>query len=159
MFWSIVLAAYLTRRLADMRRQERAAAQLALQKASLEASLQKTELELLRTRLNPHFLFNSLQNISALAQTDSKLASSMLARLGDVLRAAFKSDFQSEVTLDTELAITLAYLDIEKMRFGSRLQVASIIAPNVRATTVPSLLLQPLVENAIVHGLHGLADE
>lgn len=159
MFWPTLGAAYLMRKLGDTRRKEREAASLALQKADLEASLQRTQLELLRSRLNPHFLFNSLQNISVLAQREPKLASRMLVRLGDVLRAAFKSDFQAEVTLDTELAITQAYLDIEKMRFGDRLRVAMHISPETREMKVPSLLLQPLVENALIHGLDGASDD
>jgi two-component system, LytTR family, sensor kinase len=155
MFWSIAAAAFVIRRLDKLRLQEREAARFALERADLEATLRKAELEMLRMRLNPHFLFNSLQNISVLAQQDPRLASRMLTRLGDLLRAAFKNDFQSEVTLEAEIGLTVSYLEIEKMRLGERLHVVLDIAPDTRALLVPSLLLQPLAENAIVHGLAG----
>jgi LytS/YehU family sensor histidine kinase len=106
-------------------------------------------------RLNPHFLFNTLQNISVLAEHEPKTASQMLARLGDLLRASFRSDFQAEVTLETELGLTQAYLDVESIRFGDRLSVSFDIAPGTEKALVPALLLQPLVENAIIHGLRG----
>jgi two-component system, LytTR family, sensor kinase len=159
MFWSVVGAATIIRRLTELQVQQREAAQFALEKADLEATLRKAELELLRMRLNPHFLFNSLQNISVLAQQEPRVASRMLTRLGDLLRAAFKSDFQSEVTLDAEIDLTLAYLDIEKMRCGDRLHIHLDIAPHTRTALVPSLILQPLVENAILHGLNGIKEE
>ena len=153
MFWGVVAAAYAARKWKELRAREREAARFALEKARLEATLRKAELELLRARLNPHFLFNALQNISVLAQQHPHVASRMLTRLGDLLRTAVKNDFQSEVTLDTELGVTQAYLDIEQMRFQDRLGVEWQIDPAVRAALVPSLLLQPLVENAVIHGL------
>lgn len=153
MFWGVVAAAYAARKWKELRAREREAARFALEKARLEATLRKAELELLRARLNPHFLFNALQNISVLAQQHPHIASRMLTRLGDLLRTAVKNDFQSEVTLDTELGVTQAYLDIEQMRFQDRLGVEWQIDPAARAALVPSLLLQPLVENAVIHGL------
>jgi two-component system LytT family sensor kinase len=153
MFWGVVAGVYAARKLRELRTRERAAARFALEKAYLEATVRKAELELLRTRLNPHFLFNALQNISVLTQQRPQLASRMLIRLGDLLRTAVKNDFQSEVTLDTELAATQAYLDIEQMRFQDRLGVEWQIDPAARDALVPSLLLQPLVENAVIHGL------
>jgi sensor histidine kinase YesM len=153
MFWGVVAAAYGARKLRELRTREREASQFALERARLEATVRKAELELLRARLNPHFLFNALQNISVLAQQRPQIASRMLTRLGDLLRTAVKNDFQSEVTLEAELAATKAYLDIEHMRFQDRLQVEWQIDSSVRHAFVPSLLLQPLVENAVIHGL------
>src|SRR4051794_26060460 len=87
------------RHLIDVRQTERQAAQLALEKSNLEGELRLAELETLRMRLNPHFLFNCLQNISALAGQDAKAASRMLARLGDLLRVALRSDYKDEIPL------------------------------------------------------------
>jgi LytS/YehU family sensor histidine kinase len=118
--------------------------------------LKQAELEALRMRLNPHFLFNTLQNISVLAQQDPKTASQMITRLGDLLRTAFRRDAQPEVTLETELGLTQAYVDVERMRFRERLSVRVEIAPGTEQSMVPTFLLQPLVENAIKHGLSEL---
>jgi two-component system LytT family sensor kinase len=156
LFWSVVTATYVIRKLDQLRERERETALFALEKARLEAALRRAELEALRMRLNPHFLFNSLQNISVLAQQDPRTASRMLTRLGDLLRSAFQRNFQSEVTLEQEVGLTRAYVDIEKMRFQGRLRVELDIAPDTGVALVPSLLLQPLVENAIIHGLAGI---
>jgi two-component system LytT family sensor kinase len=124
-----------------------------LEKSRLESSLRQAELETLRMRLNPHFLFNCLQNISTLAREDPQTASQMLTRLGDLLRTALQRDTQSESILKAELKLTQAYVSIEKMRFSDRLSVLLDIAPRTETALVPSFILQPLVENAIKHGL------
>ena len=108
-------------------------------------------------RLNPHFLFNCLQNIAALAGDDARAAGTMLVRLGDLLRVALRSDYQSEVSLAEEIRLTQAYLAIEQVRFGDRLSVLFELDPRAEHARVPSLLLQPLVENAIKHGLSGVS--
>jgi two-component system, LytTR family, sensor kinase len=141
------------RHLAQIRAMEQQAAELAVQKAELEGALKQAELETLRLRLNPHFLFNCLQNISALAADDAKAAGTMLARLGDLLRVALRGDYQTEITLADETQLTQAYVSIEQIRFGDRLSVLFEIDPAAERALVPSLLLQPLVENAIKHGL------
>jgi two-component system, LytTR family, sensor kinase len=92
-------------------------------------------------------------HISTLSQRDPRTAGQMLTRLGDLLRVALKRDAQAESTLETELALTQAYVSIEKMRFQDRLSVLVDIAPGTERALVPSFLLQPLVENAIKHGL------
>jgi sensor histidine kinase YesM len=143
------------RHLIDVRQTERQAAQLALEKSNLEAALRLAELETLRMRLNPHFLFNCLQNISALAGQDAKAASQMLARLGDLLRVALRSDYKHEIPLSEEVALTKAYIAIEQVRHCNRLSVLFDIAPAAERALVPNLLLQPLVENAIKHGIGG----
>jgi two-component sensor histidine kinase len=155
LFWSTVGASCLIRNLLELSEKERETAQLALEKAQLEASLRQAELETLRMRLNPHFLFNCLQNISILSQQDPKTASKMLTRLGDLLRVALLRTGEAETTLETEVSLTQAYVSLEKMRFGGRLSVLLDIATGTERALVPSFLLQPLVENAIKHGLRG----
>jgi two-component system, LytTR family, sensor kinase len=143
------------RHLIDVQQKERQGALLALEKSKLEGELRLAELETLRMRLNPHFLFNCLQNISALAAQDAKAASQMLAQLGDLLRVALRSDYKHEVPLSEEVALTQAYIAIEQVRYGNRLSVLFDIAPETERLLVPNLLLQPLVENAIKHGIGG----
>jgi two-component system LytT family sensor kinase len=154
-FATTLATGYLFRKGMQLRQQEKLAAQLALDKSQLESSLRQAELETLRMRLNPHFLFNSLQNISILAQQDAKTASQMLARLGDLLRVALRRDSGPETTLKTEIALTQAYVAIEQMRFADRLSVLFNVGPGTEPALVPTFLLQPLVENAIKHGLAG----
>jgi two-component system LytT family sensor kinase len=156
LYWSTVGASFVIRNILELREKERQTAQLALEKSQLESSLRQAELETLRMRLNPHFLFNCLQNISILSQQDPKTASKMLTRLGDLLRVALQDNSaQAETTLESELSLTQAYVSIEKMRFGDRLSVLLDISPGTERALVPSFLLQPLVENAIKHGLRG----
>jgi two-component system LytT family sensor kinase len=157
LFWSTVGAGYAIRNLIQLQEQEREKADLLLGKSRLEASLREAELDVLRMRLNPHFLFNTLQNISVLAQEDPRTTSQMLTRLGDLLRAALRSESQSEMTLQSEITLTESYVAVEQMRFGDRLQVSIELAPGTAEALVPALLLQPLVENAIQHGMEGTA--
>jgi len=154
-FWCSIAGGYFIRTLLQLREQERKGAQLALEKAQLEAGLNQAQLEVLRARLNPHFLFNSLQNISVLTKQDPQIASRMLTRLGDILRAVLRQDSQAESTLEEEIALTQAYVDLERMRFGDRLQTDFMIDREAQQAMVPCFLLQPLIENAIVHGLRG----
>jgi two-component system LytT family sensor kinase len=150
-----VAASAFIRYLIGAQQKERQAALLALEKSKLEGALRLAELETLRMRLNPHFLFNCLQNISALAGQDAKAASQMLTRLGDLLRVALRSDYKDEISLSEEVALTRAYIAIEQVRYGNRLSVLFDIAPETERVLVPNLLLQPLVENAIKHGIGG----
>lgn len=156
MFWFSVAGGYVIRTRFELREQERRAARLALEKSQLEAGLNQAQLEALRARLNPHFLFNSLQNISVMAKEDPYVASRMLTRLGDLLRTVLRQDSQPETTLRDEIALTRSYVALEQMRFGDRLEVGFDIVPGVEEALVPSFLLQPLVENAVVHGLRGV---
>ena len=154
-YWTVLAAGYLLRTSMQLQDQERETSRLALEKSQLESSLREAELQALRMRLNPHFLFNTLQNASTLVQYDPKTASRMLTRLGDVLRIALGREVQSEVILRDEIALTRDYLDIERMRFGDKLSLQIDVAPETEGAFVPSLLLQPIVENAIKHGLRG----
>lgn len=112
------------------------------------------ELRALRYQLQPHFLFNSLNAISMLvADGRSAEARQMLARLGDFLRTVLDARPRHEVTLAEEIAMTEAYLEVEKARLGQRLQLSWLLGDGVLGAHVPHLLLQPLVENAIRHGI------
>jgi two-component system, LytTR family, sensor kinase len=152
-YWITVGASYILRHFDQLRERERETARLALEKAQLESTLRLAELESLRMKLNPHFLFNALQNISVLALQNPRAAAVMLSRLGDLLRVSFRKDAQPEIPLQAEIALTQAYLDIERVRFRDRLSVLVDIAPGTESALVPTFLLQPLVENAIKHGL------
>ena len=124
-----------------------------LRAAELEKSLAQAKLHALQMQLNPHFLFNSLHSISALMHQDVEAADDMIVRLSDLLRAALDSSDTQEVTLRDELKFLQRYLEIEQIRFGSRLTVKIEVAPDTLDAKVPNLILQPLVENAIRHGI------
>jgi len=111
----------------------------------------------LRMQLDPHFLFNALNTISSQVGRDPKLARTMIEHLGDLLRLSLETKDRNEVALFEELVFLEHYLEIQKMRFGDRLKIELRIAPDVKYTAVPSLFIQPLAENAIRHGLSGLA--
>jgi two-component system LytT family sensor kinase len=104
-------------------------------------------------QLQPHFLFNTLNAISALIHEDADAADRMLARLGDLLRMTLEGGEQAEVPLSQELELLKRYLAIEEVRFADRLVVRLDFAPAALQARVPSLVLQPLVENAIRHGI------
>ncbi len=156
MFWGSVGGGYFFRTLFQLHQQERRAARLALEKSQLEASLNQAQLEVLLARLNPHFLFNSLQNISVLTKRDPHTASRMLTVLGDLLRAVLRRDSQPESTLAEEIDLTRSYVALEQMRFGDLLRVTFDIADGLDQAMVPCFLMQPLLENAIIHGLRGV---
>jgi two-component system, LytTR family, sensor kinase len=156
MFWVSLGGGYFVRTLFLLHQQEQRATRLALEKSQLESSLNQAQLEALRARLNPHFLFNSLQNISVLTKQDPQTASRMLTVLGDLLRAVLRNDSQPETSLSEEIDLTRSYVALEQMRFGDRLRVTFDIADSVQQALVPSFLMQPLLENAIIHGLRGV---
>ena len=119
---------------------------------------QDAELRALRAQLNPHFLFNSLNSISALTTLDPARARRMCILLSDFLRGSLKLGEKRTVALAEEVELLKAYLAIEQIRFGARLQVDWQIDPLVMDEPIPALLLQPLVENAIKHGIAGLTE-
>jgi two-component sensor histidine kinase len=121
--------------------------------AALEARLTRSKLQSLRMQINPHFLFNTLNAISTLVYVNPRAADEMIADLSELLRSSLDSANEQEITLARELEFIRHYIGIEKKRFGDRLVVEERIAPEVMNVMVPALILQPLVENAIRHGI------
>ena len=119
----------------------------------LEAQLSKAQLEALKMQLHPHFLFNTLHSISALLTQDTEAARKMITRLGDFLRLTLENSGSEEVTLQQEMEFLTCYLAIERIRFQDRLLTRIDIAEDTLNAKVPNLILQPIVENAIRHGI------
>jgi len=119
----------------------------------LQAQLSIARLDTLKAQLQPHFLFNTLHSISELIHRDPVRADRMIIRLSQLLRESLKASAAPAVTLRHELEVIEAYLDLQKMRHGDRLRVRLEIEPRALDALVPPLLLQPLVENALRHGL------
>src|SRR6266851_3151676 len=119
-----------------------------------ESEARAARLRALRYQLNPHFLFNSLNAVSTLVlEGNAPAATRMLAQLGELLRTTLDSDASPEIALSLELAFIEQYLAIEQTRLGGRLRMDMAISPDTREAVVPGMLLQPLVENAIRHGI------
>lgn len=126
--------------------------------AELQLLAQESELKALRAQLNPHFLFNSLNSLSALTAVDPARAREMCVLLSDFLRRSLGLGERRLVALREELELARAYLAIEQIRFGSRLRLAWSVDPATEPALLPTLLLQPLVENAIKHGIAALPE-
>jgi signal transduction histidine kinase len=129
----------------------------ALRSAQLETQLVAAQLQTLQSQLHPHFLFNTLHAISALMHQDVAAADRMLVRLSELLRLTLDTLTRPEVRLSEELEFIEKYLQIEQVRLGDRLKTTYDIDPDTLDAWVPALLLQPLVENAIKHGIAPLA--
>jgi two-component system, LytTR family, sensor kinase len=127
-----------------------------LRSSQLQAQLEKARLQTLKSQLQPHFLFNTLNSISALMLTNVEAADRMITRLGDLLRTSLESAGTQMTTLSRELEFVNCYIEIEKIRFEERLTVSLDIAPETLDASIPHLLLQPLVDNAIKHGISRL---
>ncbi len=119
----------------------------------LERRFSEARLNALRMQLDPHFLFNALNTISSQVERDPRLARAMIGHLGDLLRLSLESRDKQEIPLAEELAFLDHYLAIQRIRFGDHLKIELQIDADVTYASVPSLVLQPLVENAIRHGL------
>ncbi len=128
-----------------------------LKASRLKAELAEAQLQALKMQLHPHFLFNTLNSISALLDEDVEAADEMLARLGDFLRLTLENSGAQEVTLEEEMQFLRCYLEIERVRFQDRLTVRMKIEPATLRAQVPNLILQPIVENAIRHGVAHVA--
>ncbi len=119
----------------------------------LEAELSSAQLHILKAQLHPHFLFNTLNAISSLMYSDVRAADRMLAQLAELLRHSLSAFHAQKVTLRRELDFLLPYLQIEQARLGDRLQLEMEVAPGLELALVPHLILQPLAENAVRHGI------
>ncbi len=146
-YWTIAAAYHALRYHEESRSRE-------LVEAELRASLTEARLQALRGQLNPHFLFNTLNAVSVLALTGERdHVVQALSELSDLLRVALDRGLPQEIPLARELQILDSYVGIQRMRFGDRLTIAIEATPEARRALVPSMILQPLVENALQHGL------
>jgi two-component system, LytTR family, sensor kinase len=143
---AIVVAAHAYEYLKRLRREER-------ERYEYQQALAASELQALKMQLHPHFLFNTLHGIATLVDGDAKNAKAMIIKLSSLLRTALDRDSSDLIPLQDELKFVGEYLDLEKMRFGSRLQIEWLVAVETCPLLVPQMILQPLVENAIRHGV------
>lgn len=145
--WIFIYISYTGQR--DARQQE-------LANAQLQASLKEAQLRSLSNQLNPHFLFNSLNNIRFMIHEDAHRAEAMLVGLSEILRYSLEGDRRSKVTLGEEVGMIERYIAIAAVQLGERLRFTTDIPPQLLACMVPPLLLQMLVENAVKHGVEPL---
>jgi two-component system, LytTR family, sensor kinase len=143
---AIVVAAHAYEYLKRVRRQE-------AERYEYQQALAASELQALKMQLQPHFLFNTLHGIATLADSDPKTAKAMIIKLSTLLRTALERSSSDLIPLESELTFVREYLDLEKMRFGKRLRIEWLVAPETHRLMVPQMILQPLVENAIRHGV------
>jgi len=148
---AIVLAGHAYNYLERIRKQE-------LERSEFQQALAASELQALKMQLHPHFLFNTLHGISTLIDSDGKSAKEMILKLSNLLRVSLDHSGSDLIPLEDELKFIGEYLDIEQMRFGSRLAVTWSIDPDTLRALTPQLILQPLVENAIRHGVAASRD-
>jgi signal transduction histidine kinase len=132
------------------------AARLEAERARLEAQLAEARLTALRSQLDPHFLFNTLNAVASLVGSDPRGVRRMIARLSALLRHTLEESVEPEVPLDEELRVLAQYVEIMEIRFEGRLHVETRVDPEVLGALVPNLILQPLVENAVKHGVSKL---
>jgi two-component system LytT family sensor kinase len=154
LIYAVIAGVSFSRHYADqVKRSTRQAHELALRTADLERKLAESQLQSLRAQLQPHFLFNALNTISAFTESNPRMARQLTAQFGALLRASLRHAAQPLVTLGEELTFLDDFLAIESARFEGRLHVSVHAADDLLPVMVPSFLLQPLVENAIRHGV------
>ena len=146
MYIAIIAAAHAYEYFVRARKQE-------LERYEFQQALAASELQALKMQLHPHFLFNTLHGISMLIDTDREAAKGMIVKLSALLRTALLHKGSDLISLREELDFAAKYLDLERMRFGTRLTVTWSISPDAYPILVPQMILQPLVENAIQHGI------
>ena len=152
-YWAILAAGISFEYYKKYRQREIEASQLLLHSTKLESQLAKAQLDSLKMQLHPHFLFNTLHAVSALIDDDPKRARKVIARLGELLRSTLDIAEQQTIPLEQEIGLTKLYLEIEQERFGDKLNVKIDIKDSDFDCMVPTLILQPLIENAIKHGI------
>jgi sensor histidine kinase YesM len=152
-YGTILLVAYVLDYYRRHREEELKISRLEAALAQAQLEVTQAQLQALKMQLQPHFLFNTLNSISTLLDEDVEAADEMLARLGDFLRLTLENTGAQEVTLQEELEFLRCYLEIERVRFQDRLRVEMKIEPETLDARVPNLILQPIVENAIRHGV------
>jgi two-component system, LytTR family, sensor kinase len=150
MYWPLVCIQALIDSHARTRERERRAAEL-------ETLLARSNLDFLRAQIQPHFLFNTLHALSALIRIDALAAEDMVADLAEILRASSAESGLQETSLRRELDLVGCYLRIQQRRLGDRLRVNQLVAPELLDAAVPALVLQSIVENAVIHGIAPLA--
>lgn len=146
LYWAVVGAAYMVEYVRRYRERDRVAIEL-------EQKLARTQLEALRMQLNPHFLFNALNSVTELMEMDVREAQRTLTRVSDLLRLSLRSAATPTIPLWQEIELVELYLQIARIRFGDKLAVDIVVDPAAVDLEVPSFVLQPLVENALKHGL------
>lgn len=146
LYWAVVGAAYMVEFVRRYRERDRAA-------AALEQKLAMTQLEALRMQLNPHFLFNALNSVAELMEVNVKEAQGTLTRVADLLRLSLRSAGSSLIPVWQEIELVELYLQIARVRYGQGLGADITVDPSAVDVMLPSFLLQPLVENALKHGL------
>jgi two-component system LytT family sensor kinase len=149
---AIVVAAHAFEYFQRVRKQE-------LERYEYQQALAACELQALKMQLHPHFLFNTLHGISTLIDSDGASAKAMIVKLSSLLRTALQHSGSDLVPLQGELKFVREYLELEEIRFGKRLRIVWSIAPDTHQVLVPQLILQPVVENAIRHGIAGSRDK
>ena len=145
-YWTTLVVAHALHYYKGLREEEARAARLS-------AQLAQAQLQALKMQIHPHFLFNTLNSIAALLHKDVEAADRMIARLGDFLRLTLKRSDAQTITFQQELEFLKCYLDIERIRFQDRLTVDLQVDPQTLDVRVPNLILQPIVENAVQHGI------
>ena len=146
LYWAVLGAAYMVEFVRRYQERDRAASEL-------EQKLARTQLDALRMQLNPHFLFNALNSVAELMEEDVREAQKTLTRVSDLLRLSLRSAASSTIPLWQEIELVELYLQIARVRYGAGLDVDIDVDSSVVDVSVPSFLLQPLVENALKHGL------
>jgi signal transduction histidine kinase len=157
-YFAILATGYARNYFLRFRARQDDAVRLQAQAAQLQAQLVEARLSALRTQLNPHFLFNTLHAVSSLVERDPRGVRRMIARLSELLRYTLDGAEEHEVPLEQELGFVERYLEIMQIRFQGRLVVDTRVEPDVLDALVPNLILQPLVENAIKHGVGEITD-
>jgi len=152
MYIAILVAAHAYQYLEKVRKQE-------LERYEFQRAIAASELQALKMQLHPHFLFNTLHGISTLIDSDGKRAKEMVVKLSSLLRKALEYGSSDLIPLQEELQFVREYLDLEKMRFGARFRLDWSIDPEIEQMLVPQMILQPLVENAVRHGIASSREE